>query len=134
MPPFLLFRGLGLSCLSLVSPSSPWLISHGDYSASTPSVPFFRPLILSGSLIGCQSIQVYCHYLSFHIMTHHRTETIRENLFFCLGDGQLFQNVLTLVFLILSEDPTVCFTISSPTVCLKVLLSVLLLPIHNQYI
>jgi hypothetical protein len=45
--------------------------------------------------------------------------------------GQLLHNVLTLVFQILTEDPTVLFTISSPTVCLKALLSVLLLPRCN---
>jgi hypothetical protein len=34
-------------------------------------------LIPSGSLIGCQLVQVYCHHLSFHIMTHHGMQTIK---------------------------------------------------------
>jgi hypothetical protein len=63
VPPFLLFRGLCLRCLCLVSPSSPWLGFHGDYSPTAPTAPSLRPLIPSDSLIRCQSVQVYHHHL-----------------------------------------------------------------------
>jgi hypothetical protein len=49
-----------------------------------------------------------------------------------LGCGQLLHNILTLVFQILTEYPTVRFMISSPVVCLKALLSVFLLPRCND--
>jgi hypothetical protein len=53
-------------------------------------------------------------------------------LFFHFGGGQALHNFLTLIFHSLTKVLTVCFAISSPTVCLKVLLSVLLLPRHNH--
>jgi hypothetical protein len=41
---------------------SPWLGSHGDYSATAFSTPSLRSLILSGSLIRCELVKVYhCH-------------------------------------------------------------------------
>jgi hypothetical protein len=46
---------------------SPWLISHGDYSPTAPTAPSLRLLVPSGSLIGCQSLQVYHHHLAFPI-------------------------------------------------------------------
>jgi hypothetical protein len=38
-------------------------ISHGVYSPSASAAPSLRLLVLSGSLIGCQSVQVYHHHL-----------------------------------------------------------------------
>jgi hypothetical protein len=49
--PFLLFQGL---CLG--SPSSLWLSFHSVYS---PTAPSLRPLVLSGSLISCELVQVH---------------------------------------------------------------------------
>jgi hypothetical protein len=39
---------------------SPWLGFHGDYSATAPSL---RPLVLSGSLIRSEPVQLYHHRL-----------------------------------------------------------------------
>jgi hypothetical protein len=39
--------------------SLPWLDSHGDYSPTPPSL---KSLVPSGSLIRCQSVQVYHHH------------------------------------------------------------------------
>jgi hypothetical protein len=66
IPPFLLFRGL-----CLVSPSSLWLGLHGVYSSTSPSLRLF---VLSNSLIGCQSVQVYYHQPFF---PHIRMQTIK---------------------------------------------------------
>jgi hypothetical protein len=46
--------------------------------------------------------------------------------------GQALHHVLTFIFHSLMEVPTVCFAVSSCTVCLKVLLSVLLFPRCNR--
>jgi hypothetical protein len=63
VPLFLLFGGLCLWRLWLVSPSSPWLISHCDYSPTAPAAPFLRRLLPSCSLIRCQSVRVFHHRL-----------------------------------------------------------------------
>jgi hypothetical protein len=39
-----------------------WLSSHSDYSPTAPAAPFLRPCMPSGSLIRCQSVQVYPHH------------------------------------------------------------------------
>jgi hypothetical protein len=54
----------------------PWLGSHGDYSPIATAAPSLGPLVPSSSLIRCQSLQVYHHHLSFHIMTYNRIQTI----------------------------------------------------------
>jgi hypothetical protein len=41
-----------------------WLSSHGDYSSTAPTARTLRLLIPSGSLIGCQSVQVFPHHAS----------------------------------------------------------------------
>jgi hypothetical protein len=47
---------IGLTFLPL------WFGSHSDYSQTAPTAPSLRPLIPSGSLIRCQSVQVYNHH------------------------------------------------------------------------
>jgi hypothetical protein len=60
-PPFFLSRGLCLLRLWLASPSFPWLgFFRGVYSPTAPAAP-------SGSLIRCQSVQVYHHHPVFPI-------------------------------------------------------------------
>jgi hypothetical protein len=49
------------------------------------------------------------------------------SLFFCLGGGRLV-DVLDTHFYNPNRDPTVCFTISSPRVCLRDSLNAILLP------
>jgi hypothetical protein len=46
---------------------SPLLGSHDDCSPTVPTAPSFRPLVPSGSLIGCESVQVYYHHPTFPI-------------------------------------------------------------------
>jgi hypothetical protein len=46
-------------CYRLCLPSL-WLGSHGDYF---PAAPSLSPLALSSSLIRCELVQVYHHYL-----------------------------------------------------------------------
>jgi hypothetical protein len=40
---------------------------HGVYSPTAPAAPSLRPLVPSGSLIGCQSVQVYHRHPAFPI-------------------------------------------------------------------
>jgi hypothetical protein len=54
---YFFFLGLCLWCLWLVPPS-PWLGSYGEFS---PTAPTLRPLVLSGSRIRCELVQVYHH-------------------------------------------------------------------------
>jgi hypothetical protein len=53
---------------------SPWLISHSDYSPTIPAAPSSRLLILSGSLIKCQSVQMYYHHPFFLLSAGERSE------------------------------------------------------------
>jgi hypothetical protein len=48
-------------CASL---PSPWLGFHCDYPLTAPTAHSLRPLVLSGSMIRCQSVQVYRHHPS----------------------------------------------------------------------
>jgi hypothetical protein len=57
--PFLLFRGLCLWCLWLVSLS--WLGLHDIYSPTSPAAPSLSLLIPRGSPIRCKPVQVYHH-------------------------------------------------------------------------
>jgi hypothetical protein len=101
-----------------------------------------RPLVLSSSLIGCQSVQVYPHHPAFPLGGSKSSESSQCSyisgfypvcsLFFRFGGGQPLHNVLTFIFHSLIKVPTVFFTTSSSTVCLKVLLSVVLLPRCNR--
>jgi hypothetical protein len=56
------FFSKGCACDVCNQPSLPslWLISHGDYS---PTAPSLRPVLPSGSLTMCELVQVYHHHL-----------------------------------------------------------------------
>jgi hypothetical protein len=101
---------------------SPWLGFCSDYS---PTARSLRPLILSSSLIRCQS---RCTTMIFFWSVWAKVRKVLDasNLFFYLGRGWLLHNVLTLIFSSQIEDSTVCFLTSSPKVCLTVLLNALL--------
>jgi hypothetical protein len=112
--------------------SFPWLGNHGDFSPTSPAAPSLRPLVLSGSLIGCQSAQVYHHHLPPAGASNssecgkctfiHCSYSVRSFFFRFRGSRRL-HNVLTLIFRVLAEDAAVLFTISSPRVYLKVSLT-----------
>jgi hypothetical protein len=122
----------------LVSPSSPWLISHGDYSSADPSL---RTLVPSGSLLRCPLVQVY-HYHLPPVGAGKNSENGQCSyisgsyfvcsLFFRFGGGRLLHNVQSINFRSLIEVRTICFATSSSTLYLKVLLSVLLLLRYNR--
>jgi hypothetical protein len=137
---FLHSRGLCWWHLWLVSPFFLWPDLHGDFSQTAPVALSLRLFITSGSLTGCESVQVHhpnlppvgarissksgqCSYI--------RSSYFGCRLFFFGGDGPL-HNILKFIFCSPMEVPTVCFAISSSTVCLKDLLSVLLLPRRNR--
>jgi hypothetical protein len=50
-----------------VSSFSSWLCLRGVYSLTASDAPSLRPLVPSGSLIGCQSVQFYHHHPAFPI-------------------------------------------------------------------
>jgi hypothetical protein len=90
----------------------------------------------SGSLIRCQSVQVY-HHPPFPVGAGRRFESgdapLHLWLLLCVQSLLLFQRGPTLpqcpdTHFLQSKGSPDCFAISSPTVRLKVLLSVLLFP------
>jgi hypothetical protein len=115
--------------------SSPWLGFHGDYSPTIPASPSLRLFVPNGSLIGCQSIQVYHHHPSFSISGGKTTYSGRcsyisgsysvFSLFFRFREGRPLHNVLTFIFQILIEGSTLHYTISSTTSFPKILPDVL---------
>jgi hypothetical protein len=99
------------------------------------------PLVPNGSLLRCQSVQVYHHHLppvgagissesgqccyiygSYSVCT----------LFFRFRRGRPLHNVLALVFRILTEDPAILLANSIPRVSLKFSLTFPLLPKRNR--
>jgi hypothetical protein len=132
--PFLLFKGLCLRHLYLITPSSLclWLGLHGVLSPAapaSPASPSSRPLVLSGSLIRCELVQVYHHHPAFPFgggktSCSGRCSYISGSyslchFFFHFGGGQPHHSVLTLIFWILA----IFFVISNPRVSLKVSLT-----------
>jgi hypothetical protein len=83
---------------------------HGVYSPTAPAAPSSRPLIQTTYSGQCSYISNYYSMCS---------------LFFCFGGSRPLHNVRSLTSRSLTEDPTICFTISSPRPYLKILLSVL---------
>jgi hypothetical protein len=63
--------------------SSLWLGSHGDYSPTAPAAPSSRLPVSSGFLIRGQSVQVYHHHPSFHIMTQQDANNKRSSFSWC---------------------------------------------------
>jgi hypothetical protein len=130
IPSFLLSQGLCLRHLCLVSPSSPCLGLHGVYSPTAPIAPSFRPLVLSGFLIGCQSVQVHHHHPAFLIdggkllrvagAPTSLALTVCAVFSFILEGADPLHNILMLIFHSLMEVLAICFAISSSTVFLKV--------------
>jgi hypothetical protein len=102
---------------------SRWLSSHGDYSPTAPAALSLRPFVPSGSLIRCQSVQVYHHHPSFPIGACKTFESGQCSyisgsysvcsLFFRFGRGRPLHNVLTFTFRSLMEVPTICFATSN---------------------
>jgi hypothetical protein len=58
---FLFSEGYAFDVCDRFHLSPSWLGSHGDYSPTAPAALSLRPLVPSGSLTRCQSVQVYCH-------------------------------------------------------------------------
>jgi hypothetical protein len=101
--------------------------------------PFtLRPLVPYGSLIGCQSVQVFHHYLppvgatrgseSFQCSYIYCSYSVRR-VFFRFGRGRHLHNVLTFVF---REGSTIPFTTSRTRAFLKILPGVLYLLRRNS--
>jgi hypothetical protein len=86
---------------------------HGDYSPTGPAAPFLRPLILSGSLIRCESVQVYHH----HLCSFPRA-VLWTSLRF--RGGRPLHSVQSVASRNPVEDPTIRFLISSSMVFLKI--------------
>jgi hypothetical protein len=119
-----------LRCLCFVLPSSPWLVFHGVYY---PTAPSLRPLVPSGSLIWRQSVQVY-HILLFCSVQAKGSGLVNAPISVALklllivssfiwgGGGGGLHNLLTLIFRCIMEVMAILFAISSPRVSQKVLL------------
>jgi hypothetical protein len=94
---------------------SPWLGSHGYYSATAPTAPSVRALVPSGSLIRCDLAQVHHHFLFRGLCF--------ERLSFRFGGDRPLHNVQSLTAHIQMENWTAGLATSSPRVCPTVLLT-----------
>jgi hypothetical protein len=112
---------------------SAWLDFHGDYFPITPAAPSLNPLISSSFFTSCQSVHVYYHHRSF--IRWGKTTYSGPccyiscsyyvcNLIFRFREGRRLHTVNSFIFLSLIEISTTRFTISSPKVCLRVLLNI----------
>jgi hypothetical protein len=53
-----------------------WLSSHSDYSPTVPAAPSLRPLVLSGSLLRWELVQVYHHHPRSRVLLDHLCELL----------------------------------------------------------
>jgi hypothetical protein len=118
---------------SVIGP--PWLGSHGDYSPTATATPSLKLLVPSGSLIRCQSVQVYYHHPAFGRVG--RNYLVWPVLMLWVQSSLSFRRGPTPpqcpdIHFPQSDGSPVCIAISSFTVCLKVLLTILLLPRCNR--
>jgi hypothetical protein len=99
---------------------------HGVYSPTAPAAPSLRPLVLSGSLVRCQLVQIYHHHRSpVGAVKSSKSGQCSYSaccVLFCFRPGWLLLNVLTFIF---HEVSTLRFMISSMRAFLKILLDVL---------
>jgi hypothetical protein len=107
---------------------------------SPPTAPSLRLLVPSGSMIRCQSVQLYHHHLPLvGVGKSSRTDQCSygygssavSSLFFCFGGASPLHNVLMPIFHSLIENSTTHFTTSSPIICPRALLNALWLPGHS---
>jgi hypothetical protein len=92
------------------------------------AAPSLIPLVPSGSLINCQSVQVCHHYPSFPIGAGKTSERGRcsyisssysvRSPFFRFGGGRPLHDASTPIFRISTEDPAANLTTTSAKVCL----------------
>jgi hypothetical protein len=138
VPSFLLFRGLCFWHLWSVSPSFPWLCfqqcilsnrSRCSHIKATrperlPDKVQVRPDLSPPPSFSDRKGENYLEWPVSYISGSYFV----CSLFLRFGGGQPLHNVPSLVFRNPLEIPATSFTISSPKICLTVLLNALLLP------